>query len=75
LLDLPVAEGLQRAGQRSVPDRFESEQAAFFERVRLAYLALAQQHPARYRVIDAAQPLERVQERIQTVLTDFFATL
>ncbi len=75
LLDLPVAEGLQRAGQRSVPDRFESEQAAFFERVRQAYLVLAQQHPARYRVIDAAQSLDIVQNRIQNVLTDFFATL
>jgi dTMP kinase len=75
LLDLPVTEGLQRAGQRSAPDRFETEQAAFFERVRLAYLALAQQHPARYRVIDAAQPLEAVQKNLQTALTDFFATL
>lgn len=75
LLDLPVAEGLQRAGQRSVPDRFESEQAAFFERVRQAYLVLAQQYPARYRVIDAAQSLETVQKRIHNVLTDFFATL
>ncbi len=75
LLDLPVAEGLQRAGKRSSPDRFESEQAAFFERVRQAYLALAQQHPARYRVIDAAQPLEVVQQRIHDVLTDFFVAL
>lgn len=71
LLDLPVAEGLQRAGKRSAPDRFESEQAAFFERVRQAYLALAHQHPQRYRVIDAAQPLEIVQQRIHETLTGF----
>lgn len=75
LLDLPVAEGLRRAGQRSAPDRFEAEQAAFFERVRQAYLALAQQYPARYRVIDATQPLEAVQKHIQTVLSDFFVSL
>ena len=75
LLDLPVAEGLQRAGKRSSPDRFESEQVAFFEKVRQAYLALAQQHPARYRVIDAAQPLEVVQQCIRDVLTDFFVAL
>lgn len=75
LLDLPVTEGLQRAGKRSTPDRFESEQVAFFERVRQAYLALAEQHPQRYRVIDAAQPLEIVQQRIGDVLTRFFATL
>lgn len=75
LLDLPVAEGLRRAGQRSDPDRFEAEQVAFFERVRQAYLALARQHPARYRVIDATQPLEAVQKHIQTVLNDFFVSL
>lgn len=71
LLDLPVNEGLQRAGKRSAPDRFESEHAAFFERVRQAYLTLAQQYPTRYRVIDAAQPLEAVQQRIHDVLAKF----
>ena len=30
LLDLPVATGLERAGKRSTPDRFESEALAFF---------------------------------------------
>lgn len=75
LLDLPVAEGLQRAGKRSTPDRFESEQAAFFEKVRQAYLALARQYPVRYRVIDAGQPLERVQQHIHEALSDFFTTL
>lgn len=64
LLDLPVAVGLARAGRRSDPDRFERESAAFFERVRAAYLERARAEPLRYRVIDAAQPLARVQAEI-----------
>jgi len=30
LLDMPVAAGLERAGKRSAPDRFEQEKLAFF---------------------------------------------
>ena len=73
LLDLPVTLGMARAGRRSAPDRFESEQMAFFERVRQAYLALAAQHPGRYKVIDASQPLDAVQSTIKHALSDFLA--
>jgi len=70
LLDLPVAEGLKRAGQRSAPDRFEQEKQAFFERVRQAYLDMARQAPQRYRIIDASGSIEEVQSRIKTVLDE-----
>ena len=53
LLDLPVATGLVRARARAgAPDRFESEQHEFFERVRAVYLARAALEPQRVRVID-----------------------
>lgn len=68
LLDMPVQQGLERAGVRSAPDRFESEQAAFFERVRNAYLSLAAQQPQRYRIIDTGQLLEAVQAAIGVVI-------
>ncbi|UCE88293.1 MAG: dTMP kinase [Pseudomonadota bacterium] len=70
LLDMPVAEGLARAGERGAPDRFEREQLEFFERVRTGYLALAKAHPERYRVIDSARALEDVQAQIAAVLTE-----
>lgn len=60
LLDLPVATGLARAGRRSAPDRIERQAADFFQRVRDGYLDLARQAPQRFRVIDAAQPLQAV---------------
>ncbi len=60
LLDLPVAVGLERAGKRSAPDRFESEQQVFFERVRQAYLTIARNASARVKVIDAGRDLGEV---------------
>ena len=68
LLDVPIAVGLQRAGERSAPDRFEREQSAFFERVRAAYLDLAQRYPQRFRIIDTTQSLDAVQRELGTVL-------
>jgi dTMP kinase len=70
LLDVPVETGLERAGNRSKPDRFEQEEAAFFERVRQAYLEMARRHNGRYRVIDASLPLEQVQQQLSDTLED-----
>ncbi len=60
LLDLPVAQGLARAGARSDADRIELESQDFFERVRAAYRERAGADPARFRVIDASQPIDAV---------------
>lgn len=68
LLDVPVAVGLERAGKRSDPDRFEQEKVEFFERVRQTYLDMADTHNGRYRVIDASQSLENVQQQLLTVM-------
>lgn len=68
LLDIPVVEGLERAGSRGLPDRFEREHRDFFERVRQRYLLAAAREPERIRVIDAAQPIARVQAQLRAVL-------
>lgn len=73
LLDLPVEQGLQRAGARSDPDRFEQEQADFFRRVRDAYRTRAAQEPERFRLIDASRPLPEVQAQIDQVLNAYLA--
>ena len=69
ILDLPVEMGLERAGKRSQPDRFEQEDLAFFNRVRQTYLQRAQAQPQRYAVIDASPQLEEVQRQIVDALT------
>lgn len=71
IMDLPVEQGMERAGNRSAPDRFESEAFSFFERVRLRYLEIAAANPKRVHVIDASRSLEDVSDAIATVVGDF----
>ncbi|MCG7913773.1 dTMP kinase [Candidatus Thiodiazotropha endoloripes] len=71
LLDLPVEQGLARAGQRSEPDRFEKQEMSFFEKVRAGYLEIAAREPHRVKIIDASKPLETVQQQIDHVVTAF----
>ncbi len=70
-LDLPVDQGLARAGERSTPDRFEREQISFFERVRQGYLQQAEREPHRYRIVDASVTLEQVQTQLDTILAAY----
>jgi dTMP kinase len=61
LLEVGVDVGLARARSRgAAPDRIERERGEFFERVRATYLARAAAEPARFLVIDAAQPPAQV---------------
>ncbi len=75
LLDLPVEQGLERAGRRSKPDRIESQQAVFFHQVRMAYLELAEIEPGRIRIIDASQDQAGVAEQIRSTVQQFLEIL
>ena len=74
LFDAPVAVGMARASRRGDPDRIESEQMAFFERIRQTFLSRADAEPARWRTLDAAQPLEAVQRQLADTLTQWWET-
>jgi dTMP kinase len=66
LLDAPPVVGLERVRSRgNAHDRFEQEKLDFFERVRVVYQQRAEQHPERYRVIDATKSLESIQKIIR----------
>ena len=51
-------------------DRFESEDKAFFERVRNGYLELANIFDERVKVIDASKNIQEVQDQIRILIND-----
>lgn len=69
ILDLDVATGLSRATADAEADRFESEERAFFEKVRTAFLDRVATSD-RYRLIDASGNLEEVQAQITSLMTE-----
>jgi dTMP kinase len=67
VLDIPPEQGLARAAQRiggGVPDRFEGQQLVQHERVRKAFLDIAEQEPSRCVVIDARKAEALVAEDV-----------
>ena len=73
VLDVPVELSVERISARAALDRFESEPATFFERVREGYLARVAADSDRYRLIDASQPLADVQRALLGVMEPFIA--
>ena len=49
-------------------DRFEQEQADFFERVRDGYHKRVQENPRRYAIVDAARSLEQVKQQLEKII-------
>jgi len=63
LLDLSTEEAQKRMQGREL-DRFEKEDQEFHERVRQAYLSLANENPARWLVLSAAEQPEMLREKL-----------
>lgn len=79
LLDLPVEVGLKRAAQRKIAsgleaDRYETMAAAFHERIRDGFLALARNEPQRFLKIDTGQDSMTIQRIIQEIIHNQFLT-
>jgi dTMP kinase len=65
ILDLPTEIGLERAGARGEGEgRFEAKGLEFHNRLRLAFLAIANGEPERCAVIDAAGTPDEVTVRL-----------
>jgi dTMP kinase len=70
ILDLPVEQGLARAGGRGdLETRFESKGLDFHARLRQAFLEIARAEPKRCAVIDATLPQDDVAAAIWAVAT------
>ena len=75
LVDVPVEVGLERTSRRAEWNRFEdTEEAAFFERVRRAYLDLAATEPERIRVVDGSGSVADTDAAIRAIVEPLLPT-
>ena len=68
--DLPASVAAARRAAARTPDRFESEDLAFFERVREGYARRQSEYPQRFVVLDAQPEPAAVWRQIQAVLAE-----
>ncbi|TVP89577.1 MAG: dTMP kinase [Thioalkalivibrio sp.] len=73
LFDVPARLGLERALTRGKRDRMESEDLAFFERARAAYLERARSQPHRYRVLDGSLDVDSVAAAVDAAWSGWLA--
>jgi len=66
VIDVPTEVSLARVRERSAgrPDRIEREDAAFFQKVRDAYLQLGRDEPKRVIVVDGTQSPDTIERQI-----------
>jgi dTMP kinase len=72
LFDVPIEVSRERLERGRAEgrelDKFEREEFAFFERVRNVYLERAAREPARFRVVNAARPMNEVRSDLTRLL-------
>ncbi len=68
LFDVPVEISLQRLASAREPDKFERENAQFFEKLRQAYLLRAAENPHIFHIIDANQSIEKVKVLVKEII-------
>ncbi len=68
--DLPPATAAARRAAVRAPDRFESQDEAFFARVREGYAHRRDADPARFAVLDANQPPEQVWVEVERAMSE-----
>ncbi|WP_020168417.1 MULTISPECIES: dTMP kinase [Methylotenera] len=69
LFDVPVEVSIKRLASAREPDKFERENAQFFEKLRQAYLQRASENPDIFHIIDANQPIENVKVLVEKVIS------
>jgi len=70
VFDCPYEVSRERLGRTGrVPDRFEREDHAFFDRVRQSYLGLARADAERIRILDATGSVVDIKKRIEEELS------
>ena len=72
LFDVPVEISLSRVKARGELDRFEQEEIDFHNRIREAYLELAEQNVNRIQIIDSSQAIEDMLKSVEEKFNNLF---
>ena len=79
LLDCPAEIGLQRIEKRRghdiKKDRFERKSLDFHTKIRYGYLALAQEHKDRFRIIDSTLNKDQVARKIREIISPYLSQM
>jgi dTMP kinase len=70
LFDVPLETARRRLADARTPDRFESENAAFFERTRDAYHERMRAQPRRIRLVDGTGDIAAIRAQLQAQLLE-----
>jgi dTMP kinase len=75
--DLPVAQSLKRLQLRTkdgeVKNRMDKEKNEFYERVRSAYIKLAEKEKKRFQIVDATKSVSEIHTEVLRVVDKFFS--
>ncbi len=75
--DVPIEKAILRTSARTDNDsvknknRMDQETTDFYERVRQAYLKIAEKEPKRFKIVDGNGSIEEVHARVSEVVTKF----
>lgn len=69
LFDVPIEVARARLDATRVLDKFEEEKAEFFLNTRQQYLVRAEQFKTRFKIIDATQTIQAIQENLVYTIT------
>ena len=69
---MPVNVSIERLKKTREMDKFESENEAFHQSIRSAYLDIAKKNKDRFHIIDSTQEIIVIQKEIRDVLDRFF---
>ena len=73
--DISVETAIRRMGTRNdseaIRNRMDLETAEFYERVRDAYLNIADKEPDRFKLIDANGPVDEIHRTVGEIIRDF----
>jgi dTMP kinase len=68
LFDVPLAVARERLNASRTPDKFEQEQAEFFEATRAEYLRRAAEFAHRFRVIDSTGAISDIRKQLEEII-------